>query len=490
MSNNEWVQEGTPRDAEWSAEDDYGVPLEPTEWDDYSAEQAVPVPPPAPTDETPAEGADVTTAPDPDDVVAGSEEPIVADEPTLGDEQFREAEGFQHDGDQHHDAAFEEQPADVEPADVGRDDVAADGWQDAEHEPLAQDADILTTDPAVQDAGQDELVETREVDLDDDATRVHPRDDFGFGRPVEGTDAGLDDRPVDDGDAFADDQVVDDPEAAALRDPNFDADGDPEATALHNPNFDVDGDPEATALVTPVAPTPTGDGGAGLGAGVAAGTGAAAMAGLYRNDHDAQHTQVIDTSERLAAEQAEEERLAQQLRDDKVARDQRLGLVATSDANAVREAPVRPRPGVGRFASFGLFILRLVTGGILGVLAYQILGNIDRTSAFIGQTLIPEPRLVSWILGFTLAVMALFLIIGLAVRVVGLLLAVIAGCALAFVRWGQFSPFVDGLEGFIGDKDLLMAAVGIALFTLGGGRAGIDGAFSAARYNSRISKAN
>ena len=52
MSNNDWVQEGTPRDAEWEAEqDDYGVPLE--QWDDYAAEQAVPVPSPqADTDAT------------------------------------------------------------------------------------------------------------------------------------------------------------------------------------------------------------------------------------------------------------------------------------------------------------------------------------------------------------------------------------------------------------------------------------------------------
>lgn len=484
MSNNDWVQEGTPRDADWPVEDDYGVPLEPAEWDDYSAEQAVPVPPPAP-ERTDADGADVPTAPDPDDVVA--DEPTLGDErglssePTLGHEDRAHdelaADGHQPavEEDWHRDEVVAEdrapEPHDTEQGDLTHDAPAAESrdsswesWDEAEQQPLAEDADILATDPALHNPADVATVETHDVDLDDDATRVHPRDDFGFGRPVQDPAAG---------------------DVAADTDPT--TYNDPEATALHSPAFD-DADHQSTDYVAPVAPAPTGDGGAaGLGAGVAGATGAAAMAGLYRNDHDAQHTQVIDTSERLAAEQAEEERLARQLRDDKVARDQRLGMVATSDANAVREAPL-PRPGVGPFGSFGLFILRVISGAILGVIAYQILGNIDRTATFIGQTVIPEPRLVSWILGFTLAAMALFLIIGFAVRVVGLLLAVIAGCSLAFIRWGQFSPFVDGMEGFIGDKDLLFAGVGLLFFTLGGGRAGIDGAFSAARYNARISK--
>ena len=42
MSNNDWVQAGTPREDEWADEqDDYGVPVSPVEWDDYAAEQSV-----------------------------------------------------------------------------------------------------------------------------------------------------------------------------------------------------------------------------------------------------------------------------------------------------------------------------------------------------------------------------------------------------------------------------------------------------------------
>ena len=179
--------------------------------------------------------------------------------------------------------------------------------------------------------------------------------------------------------------------------------------------------------------------------GAAAVAGAATLAGLYRADRDrAEETRVIDGAQRQTYddELAEEERQAHQLRADKEARNQRLGLVQTSDANAVRDpSPVRRR-GVGHFGSFGLFVLRLVTAAIIGVVGYQVLSDIDATAEFLGATLLPEPRLVAWIVGFGLAVLAVLLVIGLAVRVAGLLLAVVAVGSLVFIRWGQFSPFV------------------------------------------------
>ena len=60
--------------------------------------------------------------------------------------------------------------------------------------------------------------------------------------------------------------------------------------------------------------------------------------------------------------------------------------------------------------------------------------------------------------------------------------------SLVFIRWGSFSIFVEGVEGFIGDKDLLLAAVGILFFSLGGGKAGVDGAISASRHHAREAK--
>lgn len=216
------------------------------------------------------------------------------------------------------------------------------------------------------------------------------------------------------------------------------------------------------------------------------------MAGLYRGDGDtSDQTQIIDTAtERRTIEQEREEeaRLARELQAERDARNSRLGVVATSDANATRE-PTLVRRGVGPFGSFGLFVLRLVTALILGVIGYQILTNISDTANYLAnQPLIPEPRLVAWILGFAFAVMAVMLVIGLGVRIVGFLLAGVAIAALALLRWGSFSLFAPDMEGFRGDHDLLLAAVGILLFSIGGGRFGIDGAISKSRAAAREAK--
>ncbi|OCL36981.1 hypothetical protein BCR15_11975 [Tessaracoccus lapidicaptus] len=370
MSNNDWVQQGTPRDDEWTAEqDDYGVPVEPAEWDDYASEQTVPVPP-APAQPEPVE--------EPADQI---EEPAAATPVP--------------------------EPAPTDPA------GEPDAWDEEPASPEFQETAEDTTAAQEAEAGEQET--------------LHERDETALDEP----------------------------------------------TQHHLP---------------PVAPgTGAGVGPAAVPLAAGAAAGAAAMAGLYRGDTDPERTQVIDGAQhqRLADELAEEERLAEQLRADREARAQRLGLVATSEANAVREAPAaRPR-GVGHFGSFGLFVLRLVTASILGVVGYQILSDVDATAEFIGRTLIPEPVTVAWSVGFGLAAMAVLLVIGLAVRVVGVLLAIVAGCSLAFIRWGQFSPFVDGMEGFLGDLDLLLLAVGIVFLTLGGGRWGIDGAFAKARQNAR-----
>ncbi len=378
MSNNDWVQQGTPRDGEWAAEDDYGVPVEPEEWDDYASEQTVAVPP-APSSEPEAEPeAEAEAEPEPEATVTAAEESSevesAGDEPPVADERT----------------------PDEEP-----DSPAVDEWGPAVD--------------ATEEPGEDVSEENETTDI-----------------PEADTDT-------------TEDQDGIDPDTAAV-------------------------------LAT-----------AGTGAG---------MAGLYRgvgSTEDPQpvieQTQVIDDSQetRLAAEVAEEERIAQQVKSEQEARDQRLGVVPRSEANAVRE-PVTAKRGVGHFASFGLFVLRLVTAAIIGVVGYQILSDIDATTEFLSQTRIPEPETVSWVLGFGLAGMAVLLVIGLAVRVVGTLLAAVAGGSLAFIRWGSFSPFVEGMEGFLGDLDLLLAAVGILFLTIGGGRWGIDGAFAKARENARESR--
>ncbi|QXT62444.1 DoxX family protein [Tessaracoccus palaemonis] len=432
MSNNDWVHEGTPREPDWSAEqDDYGVPVSPGEWDDYAEEQAVPVPEPpqsvaaaqepgpvvAATADEPAPEPEPEIAPEPEPEVAPEPEPEVApeSEPEIAPEPEPEI-------------APEPEPEMVpEPEPEAEPEIAPEPEPEMEPEPEPEPEPEIAPEP------------------DPDETQVRPRPDAEAVVPPELA------APT----AETDMSLVDEVEPA------------PEESDLEP---DQEGLGAAAAVMA-----------AGAGGG-------AAIAGLYRPD--AEDTQIIDAPQRrsLEDEVAEEERVAQQLRAEKEARDQRLGLVATSEANALREAPPAPRRGVGGFGSFGLLVLRLVVAAILGIVGYQILSDIDATTELLSRTLIPEPRTVAWVLGFALAVMAVLLVIGMAVRVVGLLLTVIAIGSLVFIRWGSFSIFVEGVEGFIGDKDLLLAAVGILFFSLGGGKAGVDGAISASRHHAREAK--
>ncbi|HSO68579.1 MAG TPA: DoxX family membrane protein [Arachnia sp.] len=456
MSNNDWVQESTPRDEEWTAEqDEYGVPVEPAEWDDYASEQTVPVPP-APVqpaaeveqDEPPVTGTDAD-----DDSVAV--EPAQEEPPAVEADQQPEEEW----------QAEEPVSGDV-PAGDGADQRLEDEWA----------ADEVDADSPDQPVADDEVADQEPV---------------------------VNEEPVVDHEAAAEEPVVEDElvveDEAAVEEPVVEDEPvvEEEPVAVGSFGRPVDREPlsEDDSESTRAMPVLAAAGAAGT-ASAAPGAapavaGAATLAGLYRADRDrADETRVIDGSQRQSYddELAEEERQAHQLRADKEARNQRLGLVQTSEANAVRDPSPLRRRGVGHFGSFGLFVLRLVTAAILGVVGYQVLSDIDATAEFLGATLIPEPRLVAWIIGFGLAVLAVLLVIGLAVRVAGLLLAVVAVGSLAFIRWGQFSPFVAGMEGFLGDHDLLLAAVGILFLSLGGGRWGIDGAFVKARETAREAK--
>ena len=469
MSNNDWVQEGTPRDEEWTAEqDEYGVPVEPAEWDDYASEQTVPVPP-APVQpaaeveqgEPPVTGEDG----DGEAVEPAQEEPPAAEANQQPDEEWQAEVPASQDisaGEGADQRVDDEWAADEAVADSQGHQVVDDRGADEE--------------PVVEEGVAEESVVEDEPVVEDEAAAEEPvaEEAFADGPVVE-------DEPVVEEPTVEEAPVIEEAPAPVGA---FGRPADREPLS--------EDDAESTRAMPMLAGGAAGAAGTASAApGAAAVAGAATLAGLYRADRDrAEETRVIDGAQRQTYddELAEEERQAHQLRADKEARNQRLGLVQTSDANAVRDpSPVRRR-GVGHFGSFGLFVLRLVTAAIIGVVGYQVLSDIDATAEFLGATLLPEPRLVAWIVGFGLAVLAVLLVIGLAVRVAGLLLAVVAVGSLVFIRWGQFSPFVAGMEGFLGDHDLLLAAVGILFFSLGGGRWGIDGAFVKARETAREAK--
>ncbi|SDZ01780.1 Uncharacterized membrane protein YphA, DoxX/SURF4 family [Tessaracoccus flavus] len=532
MSNNDWVQEGTPRDAEWEAEqDDYGVPLE--QWDDYAAEQAVPVPSPqADTDATVQPTApevfdgDETTGPmndepEPDnsgpadDASAEGEAvefagPGVYDEPVIANDLVSEGDPVAVASPQTADDLIDETVQ--RPVPAPDEESAADSWQrtdqdagsipapvlaDEHGEPVVGAEEAAADDHRDDADGWDQVDPAADDHLHDESTQhvaatAIPGDETADDAAWAAQEAGdIDEAPADS--VAEDEQGVAEP-AATDDGPHYE--DDPDATAVHHLSPSEPSDPEVAAFgrpghsdITPASVTPTGDGSLAAGAVGGAAVGSAAMAGLYRGESD--ETQILDaaTARRtVEQERADEERIARELQAEREARASRLGMVATSDANATRD----PRPirrGVGPFGSFGLFVLRLVTALILGVVGYQVLNSIDATTDYLAQQpLIPEPRLVAWIVGFGLAAMAVLLVIGLAVRVVGFLIAAVAVASLVLLRWGQFSIFVENMEGFRGDHDLLLAAVGIALLSLGGGRFGIDGAVVKARETAREAK--
>ncbi len=430
------MRQGTPRDdaaPDWDDEqNEYGTPVSPAEWDDYASEQSAPVPPPPPTAET---------------------EPATDDDPyaSVPGQEPEEAEEYRSND-----------PDVVEDAPAG--DTDDDGMEPERTEPVS---------PLDQPHGRDsDLVHADTADAD--ALYRAEREYRAPEAAAEDTDH------EDSNEALADDEPAaeTEQETAGLGD-------DPDATAVH-PVVEADDDAETQerTRLAPLAAAPAAVAAAG-----------AVPADIYRHDTTATHpdsaeqTAVLDQAAYDGQDHDEDERLAAQLEAERRARNERLGVMDTSGDDELRDPVVHWRRDNDRFLpSLGLFLLRLATAAVVGVIGYQVLTDIDATSDFLSQTMIPEPRLVSWILGFTLGVLALLLVIGMLQRVVGVVLLVAAVGSLAFIRWGSFSPFVEGREGFLGDRTLLLAVIGFLLLALGGGAWGVDGAYRRGRARAKAEK--
>ncbi|MGO1384762.1 MAG: DoxX family membrane protein [Arachnia sp.] len=503
-ANGEWVRQGTPRDdnADWNDEQsDYGTALSPTEWDDYSSEQSVPVA--APSAQVP-EG--ISTAGSPGTPSQEDPHPVPGQEPDAV-EEYRSEEidaGVFADpvGDPADDGL---DPAPIEPGFAdGTDGASLSGASvysatddhDVASEPFETSTEETSRPrPIVPDASMAAVGVAQPVSpepLDDDEGPTTP--EYMVEASADDADAmdtaeyvAVD--PVPAAETHEDEPTVSDetrvsPVTGISPDTEEDVmemDGQSEDAATdvtdEQAETDADDDMEATQAVpvTVVAPD-------------AAATGFVPD-GLYRGE-TAEPTAVI-AEETYPDVDVEEERQQARLEAERQAREQRLGAVATSSENATREDNGPARVTTDRFLpSFSLFVLRLVTASILGVTSWQILGSgVDATANYLGGfPVIPEPRLVAWILGFTLGSLALLLVIGLLQRFVGLVLLIVAVAALTFIRWGSFSIFNADTAGFLGDKDLLLAAIGLLLLGMGGGRWGIDGAFRASRAAAKAER--
>lgn len=139
--------------------------------------------------------------------------------------------------------------------------------------------------------------------------------------------------------------------------------------------------------------------------------------------------------------------------------------------------------------SLGLFLLRLVTAAIFGIHGVNKLLNIPATTDMIGRTLLPYPSILAVVVGAAEVAIAIALVFGLLTRVAGLGVVLITVGALVFVLWGQsWSPFAAGEAGFIGELELLLAAVGVLFMSVGAGGWAVDRGFRARRSADRAAR--
>lgn len=131
-------------------------------------------------------------------------------------------------------------------------------------------------------------------------------------------------------------------------------------------------------------------------------------------------------------------------------------------------------------ASFGLFVLRLATGLVLGVHGIQKLLDLTATQTFFATTALPYPQIAALVTAIAEVLIALALVFGLLTRLAGLGALLIGVGALVFVKWLKW-PLVANQPGFTGEGELLLAAIGLLLLCVGGGWWGLDAAFRRGR---------
>lgn len=187
----------------------------------------------------------------------------------------------------------------------------------------------------------------------------------------------------------------------------------------------------------------------------------------------------------VPAEPTEEER---KLAAERAARrEAREAALAAPDARPepIPEPVVVTRRTTDRFlGAFSLFLVRLVVAAIMAVHGLAFVTDPVAAQELFATTIIPEPALMATITGFASLAIAVALVFGLLTRVAGLGVLLIAGGALTFVLWGNWSPFVAGRAGFVGELELLLAVVGLLFLCVGGGGFSLDRSFRKSRESS------
>jgi len=179
----------------------------------------------------------------------------------------------------------------------------------------------------------------------------------------------------------------------------------------------------------------------------------------------------------VSAEHARLERERQARREARLAT---LAPVAEEDPLTPEPQPAPVRP-IGRttdrlWASLGLFGLRAATAMIMFV--HGLNGAIAPKPVLEtwSNTVLPAGAVRFVVVGvpWLELLIAALLIVGLATRLAGLALLALMAATLALVMWGPWTIFEPGGTGFLGEHELLLAAVALVFLTLGAGAWSFD----------------
>jgi putative oxidoreductase len=142
------------------------------------------------------------------------------------------------------------------------------------------------------------------------------------------------------------------------------------------------------------------------------------------------------------------------------------------------ERPAKTRHIIDRWdGAMGLLVLRIVVAAIFAIRGLQKVQHLDVTRTQFAQIGIPYADTMAFVVGVCEVAIAIALIFGIAIRIVGLGIAAIAIGALVYVKWRTNTIFTDGQPGFVGELELLLAAVGLMFAGVGGGGWTVDRRF-------------
>lgn len=213
---------------------------------------------------------------------------------------------------------------------------------------------------------------------------------------------------------------------------------------------------------------------------------------LYRVDDrvaPAEATVVLDDTVTAEQMRLEQERIAR--------REARMAALAPMPEETVAmpvqqivEVAAKPaKQKTDKFVgAFGLFLLRAAAAFVVGVHGVNGILNPEPLVKIWSNTVLPSPNLIVMGLAVAELVVALMLLFGFATRFAGFVLAALMGATLAFVMWGPWSIFEPGNMGFLGERELLVAAVGVAFIFVGAGGWSIDYGIRRSRESEKESR--